>query len=140
MNSWPFRSLVVLYQKAWRDRYSKEVGDLSAELLEAGETTRLRLALELVASVLAERVRSLRRGRSMAVLSGSAALVVVVVAAFLATNGFGLGGPSSPRVRGAGVGSAVSCIHQYRGGWHRFNDACRHTRNLRRRLLGVCWY
>jgi hypothetical protein len=102
MNSWPFRSLVALYQKAWRDRYSKEVGDLSAELLEAGETTRLRLALELVASVLAERVRSLRRGRSMAVLSGSAALVVVVVAAFLATNGFGLGGPSSPRVTPTG--------------------------------------
>ena len=44
MNSWLFRSLVALYQKAWRDRYSKEVGDLSAELLEAGETTRLRLA------------------------------------------------------------------------------------------------
>ena len=31
----------------------------------------------------------------MVVLSGSAALVVVVVAAFLATNGFGLGGPPS---------------------------------------------
>jgi hypothetical protein len=26
MNSWPFRSLVALYPKAWRDRYSKEVG------------------------------------------------------------------------------------------------------------------
>ena len=40
MNSWLFRSLVALYPKAWRERYSKEVGDLSAELLAAGETTR----------------------------------------------------------------------------------------------------
>ena len=96
MNSWPFRSLVALYPKAWRERYSKEVGDLSAELLEAGETTRLHLALELARSVLTERVRSLHRGRFMVVLSGSAALVVVVVAAFLATNGFGLGGATSP--------------------------------------------
>ena len=96
MNSWPFRSLVALYPKAWRERYSKEVGDLSAELLEAGETTRLHLVLELARSVLAERVRSLHRGRSMVVLSGSAALVVVVVATFLATNDFGLGGATSP--------------------------------------------
>ncbi len=95
MNSWLFRSLVALYPKAWRERYNKEVGDLSAELLAAGETTRLRLALELGRSALAERVRSLHRGRFMVVLSGSAALVVVV-ATFLATNAFGLGGAASP--------------------------------------------
>jgi hypothetical protein len=102
MNSWLFRSLVALYPKAWRERYADEVGDLSAELLEAGETTRLHLALELARSSLAERVRSLHRGRSMVVLSGSTALVVVVVAAFLATNGFGLGGPSRPRTTPVG--------------------------------------
>jgi len=27
MNSWLFRSLVALYPKAWRERYSKEVGE-----------------------------------------------------------------------------------------------------------------
>jgi hypothetical protein len=102
MNSWLFRSLVVLYPKAWRERYSKEVEDLSAELLAAGETTRLHLALELARSVLAERVRSLHRGRFMVVLSGSAALVVVVVATFLATNGFGFGGAASPRMTPTG--------------------------------------
>jgi hypothetical protein len=102
MSSWLFRSLVVLYPKAWRERYSKEVGDLSAELLAVGETTRLHLALELARSALAERVRSLHRGRSMAVLSGSAALVVVVVATFLVTNGFGLGGAASPRMTPVG--------------------------------------
>jgi hypothetical protein len=102
MNSWLFRSLVVLYPKAWRERYSKEVGDLSAELLAAGETTRLHLALGLAMSALAERVRSVHKGRSMAVLSGSAALVVVVVATFLVTNSFGLGGGASPRVTPVG--------------------------------------
>jgi hypothetical protein len=101
MNGWLFRALVALYPKAWRERYSKEVDDLSAELLEAGETTRLHLALELARSALAERVRSLYRGRSMVVLSGSAALVVVV-ATFLATNGFGLGGSTSPRMAPVG--------------------------------------
>jgi hypothetical protein len=98
----------MLYPKPWRERYSEEVGDLSAELLAAGETTRLRLALELARSVLAERVRSLRRSRFVLVLSGSAALIVVVVVAFLATNGFGLGS-TSPRA--TLVGWSVS----YRG-------------------------
>jgi hypothetical protein len=105
MSSWLFRSLVALYPKAWRERYSKEVGDLSAELLAAGEVTRLRLVLELLGSAFAERVRSLHRSRFALVLSGSAALVVVMVVAFLATNGFGLGGSTSPRVTPVGWGS-----------------------------------
>jgi hypothetical protein len=111
MNSWLFRSLVVLYPKAWRERYSKEVGDLSQELLAARETTRLRLALGLTRSALAERVRSLHRGRFITVFSGSTALVVVVVATFLATNGFGFGGATSPRVT------------RVESGWVRYHDA-----------------
>ena len=102
MRSRLFRLLVMLYPRPWRERYSEEIGDLSAELLVAGEVTRLRLVLELLGSAFAERVRSLHRSRFVLVLSGSAALVVVVVAAFLATNGFGLGGPSSPRVTPTG--------------------------------------
>ncbi len=82
MNSWLFGLLVALYPKAWRERYSKGVGDLSAELLAAGETTRLRLALELVASALVERVRSLHRAR-LAVLSGCAVLVLALVSALV---------------------------------------------------------
>jgi hypothetical protein len=78
------------------------VGDLSAELLVAGEVTQFGLVLELVASALAERVRSLNRARLAIVLSGSAALVVVVVASFLVTNGFGLGGATSPRMTPTG--------------------------------------
>jgi hypothetical protein len=93
MSSWLFRSLVVLYPKAWRERYSKEVGDLSAELLEAGETTRLHLALGLAMSALAERVRSLHRARFVAVLLGSAALVVVLVV--MAVSLFAGNGPKT---------------------------------------------
>jgi hypothetical protein len=102
MRSRLFRLLVMLYPRRWRERYSEEIGDLSAELLVAGEVTRLRLVLELLGSAFAERVRSLHRSRFVLVLSGSAALVVVVVVAFLATNGFGLGGSTSPRVTPVG--------------------------------------
>jgi hypothetical protein len=92
-----FRSLLMLYPKNWRERYSEEVADLSAELLAAGEVSQSRLALELTKSALAERARVWHRTRTLAVLLGSAALIVVV-AALLATNTFGLGGSTSPRV------------------------------------------
>jgi hypothetical protein len=91
----------MLYPRAWRERYSEEVTDLSAELLAAGEVSRSRLALELTTSALAERARSWNRTRTLAVLLGSAALIVVV-AALLATNTFGLGGSTSPRVTPVG--------------------------------------
>jgi hypothetical protein len=101
MKSWPFRCLAKLYPKAWRERYADEVNDLSAELLAAHEVTRPRLALELVRSGFAERLHSLNRARFVAALSASAALIVVV-AALLATNGFGLGATTSPRVTPVG--------------------------------------
>jgi hypothetical protein len=101
MKSWPFRCLAKLYPRAWRERYADEVNDLSAELLAAHEVTRPRLALELVRSGFAERLHSLHRARFVAALSASAALIVVV-AALLATNTFGLGGSTSPRVTPVG--------------------------------------
>ena len=101
MKSWPFRCLAKLYPRAWRERYADEVTDLSAELLAAHEVTRPRLALELVRSGFAERLHSLNRARFVAALSASAALIVVV-AALLATNTFGLGGSTSPRVTPVG--------------------------------------
>ena len=102
MKSWPFRCLAKLYPRAWRERYADEVNDLSAELLAAHEVTRPRLALELVRSGFAERLHSLNRARFVAALSASAAVVVLLVAALLATNGFGLGATTSPRVTPVG--------------------------------------
>lgn len=77
MRRWLFGSLAKLYPKAWRELYGDEVGDLSEELLAAGEVKGPRLALELALSGLAERLRSWRRAR-LAVVSGSVALVVVL--------------------------------------------------------------
>jgi hypothetical protein len=99
----------MLYPKTWRERYSEELTDLSAELLAAGEVSRSRLALELATAALAERARSWNRTRTLAVLLGSAALIVVV-AALLATNTIGLGGSTSARVTPVGWDSV-----SYRG-------------------------
>lgn len=93
-----FRWVLVLYPRAWRDRYGEEVSDLCAELLAVGELTRLHLALGLAKSALAERVRSVKRGRFIT----GAALVLVAVVALLATNTFGLAGSTSPRVTPVG--------------------------------------
>ena len=106
-----FRSLALLYPKTWRERYADEVADLSAELLAAGEVTRPRLVLELLGSAFAERVRSLPKTRFAVLLSGGAALVVVAVATFLVTNGFGFVGAPSPRMAPVGWG------------WVRYRDA-----------------
>ena len=82
------RSMLVLYPRSWRRRYSEELGDLSEELLAAGEVTRLRLGLGLVRSALAERVR---RRRAFVLLSSCAAVLVVVGVVLFATDGPGRG-------------------------------------------------
>jgi hypothetical protein len=100
------RSLLMLYPRAWRERYSEELTDLSAELLAAGEVSRSRLALELTTAALAERAHSWNRTHTLAVLLGSVALIVVV-AALLATNTLGLGGSTSARVTPVGWDSVT---------------------------------
>lgn len=87
-----FRGLELLYPKAWRERYGDEVGDLSEELLAAGEVKRPRLVLELALCGLAERLRSWR-GTRLAVVSGSVALVVVLGLALSLSGAFQ--GPST---------------------------------------------
>jgi len=51
------RRLLVLYPRDWRDRYGAEVADLSDELIAAGETSRLRSALDLFGGAATERWR-----------------------------------------------------------------------------------
>ena len=46
MSRWPVRRLVMLYPRAWRERYGGEVGDLTEELISHGQTTRLRAGLD----------------------------------------------------------------------------------------------
>jgi protein-S-isoprenylcysteine O-methyltransferase Ste14 len=49
------RWLLALYPRAWRDRYGREVADLTEELIRAGDTTPLRAGLELAAAAAAAR-------------------------------------------------------------------------------------
>jgi hypothetical protein len=85
------RWVLRLHPRAWRERYSEEVCDLSEELLDAREMGRTRLVLGLVGSALLEHIRTpLRKGR-LAVLSAVVAVVVVAGAVALATNLFGSG-------------------------------------------------
>jgi hypothetical protein len=78
-----------LHPRAWRERYSGEVRDLSEELLDAREMGRTRLFFGLMGSALLEHVRTLRRKGRFAVLPAVVAVVVVTGAVTLATNLFG---------------------------------------------------
>jgi protein-S-isoprenylcysteine O-methyltransferase Ste14 len=53
--------LLALYPRAWRGRYAQEVGDLTDELIRAGDTTPLRAGLDLVAGAAVERGRAISR-------------------------------------------------------------------------------
>jgi hypothetical protein len=78
-----------LHPRAWRERYSEEVRDLSEELLDAREMGRTRLFFGLMGSAFLEHTRTLRRKGRFAVLSGVVAVVVVAGAVTLVTNLFG---------------------------------------------------
>jgi hypothetical protein len=81
MSRWPVRRLVGLYPRAWRERYGREVGDLTDELISEGRTTRLRAGLELAEGAALEHVRALTR---------SPAAGLGCVAAIPAAAGIGL--------------------------------------------------
>lgn len=57
MNRRVVRVLLLLYPKAWRERYGEELGTLCQELVERGEATRLRLAVGLALSAFVEHLR-----------------------------------------------------------------------------------
>ncbi len=85
-----FKLVARLYPRPWRARYGDELHDLCEELLDAGQTTRLRLASAILAGAMAERARRLRStcGRAMAVCS--VVLIIGFSTATLATNGLPL--------------------------------------------------
>jgi hypothetical protein len=77
-----------LFPKSFRERYGKELLDLSDELIAANETTRFQLALGLFASAFVERVRPVVQRRRI-LLTSAVSVVVVVGIAALSTNLFG---------------------------------------------------
>lgn len=77
MNPRLLRSLIRLFPREWRRRYGEELRDLVAELAHHGEETQARLAIELIARAVAERIS--RPGlRAVTGLMAVAAVVAVV--------------------------------------------------------------
>ncbi len=78
--------LMMLYPRAWRDRYGAEVLRLTRELIAAGETTPARAAVNLACAAVAERCRAL--GHSWRPALAMAAAVLVAVAGGLYVTGY----------------------------------------------------
>jgi hypothetical protein len=78
--------LMMLYPRAWRDRYGAEVLRLTRELIAAGETTPARAAANLACAAVAERCRAL--GHSWRPALAMAAAVLVFMAGGLYATGY----------------------------------------------------
>jgi protein-S-isoprenylcysteine O-methyltransferase Ste14 len=74
--------LLALYPRGWRERYGQELTSLAQELIDAGETTRLRATFDLLAGAAAEWRRALTR---------PAVLVPAAVATACGTVGVAVG-------------------------------------------------
>jgi protein-S-isoprenylcysteine O-methyltransferase Ste14 len=77
------RRLLALYPRDWRERYGPEVASLADELISAGETTRLRAALDLIGGAAFERWRALT---SRSVLVSAAVAMAAVGGVALAES------------------------------------------------------
>ena len=73
------RWLLALYPRAWRDRYGREVADLTEELIRAGDTTPLRAGLDLAATATVERARALSRPAAAAAGTARASTLGLIV-------------------------------------------------------------
>lgn len=72
------RRLLALYPREWRERYGAEVADLADELVDAGETTPSRAALELIAGAAVERYRVLTRPKVLLPLAVTGCAVLAL--------------------------------------------------------------
>jgi protein-S-isoprenylcysteine O-methyltransferase Ste14 len=71
--------LVALYPRGWRERYGAEVAGLTGELVAAGQVSRLRAGLDLVAGAAAEWRRLAVSQVNLAPAAAAAAGVALVV-------------------------------------------------------------
>ena len=84
-----FRLLSALYPRAWRERYANEFTDLCEEFIDAGESARWRLAVNILVAASSERLRSWSHSGHRLVIGGGAIAVLVVGILAAATGGFG---------------------------------------------------
>ncbi len=87
--------LMMLYPRAWRDRYGAEVLRLTRELIAAGETTPARAAVNLACAAAAERCRALGHSWHPA-MAVAAAILVAVAGGLYATGNAYRATPASP--------------------------------------------
>lgn len=98
------RRLMAMYPRAWRDRYGPEVAALTDDLIDAGETTPLRAALNLIAAAAIERARVLTRP-SRAALAPTVVLITAMTGITLAiTYAQRSGGTMKPYFQSHGTG------------------------------------
>jgi len=76
--------LMMMYPRAWRDRYGAEVLRLTRELIAAGETTPAQAAVNLACAAVAERCRTLGSSWRPAMAMAAAVLVAVAGGAYVA--------------------------------------------------------
>ena len=91
--------LMMLYPRAWRDRYGAEVLRLTRELVAAGETTPARAAVNLACAAVAERCRAL--GHSWRPAMAVAATALLALAGSLYVTGHAHGSSASAAPAGA---------------------------------------
>lgn len=70
--------LMMLYPRAWRERYGAEVLRLTRELIARGETTPVRATINLACTAVAERCRMLGNSWRPAMTAAATAMVAVV--------------------------------------------------------------
>lgn len=75
-----------LYPRAWRERYEKEVTELTDELVDEGETTSVRAGMGLMWSAFVEWGRAARRLGRPLLVAGAVLLVVAGTLVLIATE------------------------------------------------------
>ena len=80
------RCILMLYPRAWRDRYGDEVRELAHELASNGHASSWRLVVGLLLSGFVERIRSWRTVKRITFASTCAILAAVAVVTFSMTT------------------------------------------------------
>lgn len=88
--------LMMLYPRAWRDRYGAEVLRLTRELIAAGETTPARAAVNLACAAVVERGRAPGHAWRPAMAMAATALMAVAGSLYATGHAHGTSPASAP--------------------------------------------
>jgi hypothetical protein len=97
--------LMMLYPRAWRDRYGAEVLRLTRELIAAGETTPAWAAVNLACAAVAERCRALGHSWRPAMAVAATALVAVAGGLYATGHAYRAASASAIPARAIPVGA-----------------------------------